>query len=124
MTAPRVLLLVEDDAVSGAIRFALEVEEIEVVVFANLAELQREAAGTESCVVIDRGSDGREALALLKHLRSQEIAAPAVVLASTPTRRLSAAVKALNATVIEKPLLRDELVATIRGFSRDGRELH
>lgn len=117
MTAPKVLLLVEDDAVSGAIRFALEVEEIEVVILASFSDLLREARTPGTCAVIDHGSDGSEALGFLDRLRAQGVRGDAVILASTPAKGLQAAVAARGATLVEKPLLCDQLVAAIRGSS-------
>lgn len=123
MTAPKVLLLVEDEAVSGAIRFALEVEEIEVVVYADFAALQQAVGQPGSRIVIDRGPDGTEALGLLEQLRMKGMTAPAVILASTPARGLDARLAALDAVLVEKPLLRNELVAAVRSFPHDGGRL-
>lgn len=123
MTAPKVLLLVEDEAVSGAIRFALEVEEIEVVVFANFEALQQAVGQPGSRIVIDRGPGGTEALELLKQLRMQGMTAPAVILASTPAKGLDASVAELGAVLVEKPLLCNELVAALRSFPPSGGRL-
>ena len=119
MAAPKVLLLVEDDAVGGAIRFALEVEEIEVVILASFTDLLREARTPGTCVVIDQGSDGREALGFLGRLRAQGVRGGAVVLASTPAKGLQAEVAARGGALVEKPLLCDQLVAAIRGSSHE-----
>lgn len=122
MMAPKVLLLVEDEAVSGAIRFALEVEEIEVMILASFKDLLREASIPGTCAVIDKGSDGTEGLGFLDRLRAQGVRGGAVILASTPARGLDAAVSARGGALVEKPLLCDELVETIRGFSREAGE--
>ena len=104
MSNAAILLLVEDRSVLSALRFSLTVEGFEI------------ADGTASPVaalIVDEcyGGDG---LAVLAALRKQGRAAPAIVLATNPPARLRARIAAMNAELIEKPLLGDELSRAIR----------
>jgi DNA-binding NtrC family response regulator len=117
MSAPVVLVLVDDDAVRGAIRFALDVEGMGVEVFASLGEMQRAMPGAASCLVIDDGPDGPDMLATLEMLRGGGMSVPTVILATTPSADYLDSAHRLNASVVEKPLLCDELVTEIRRLS-------
>lgn len=117
MTMPCALLLVEDEAVRTAIRFALEVEEIEVMNPAHPSDLHGALLPPGVCIVIDRGPRDGEAVGILKGLRRQGVTAPAILLTTAPGDALRAAVAAANAVLVEKPLLGDNLVAAIRAFA-------
>lgn len=120
MTVPFALLLVVDDAVRGAIRFALDAEGVGVKVCSTIEELQRSGFPPGACMVLDQGPIGIDVIAVLRAARSQGIKAPAVILATTPTAKVLASARELGATILEKPLLGGELVTTIRALSGGG----
>ena len=104
-----ILLLVEDRSVLSALRFSLSVEGFEVP-DGNAAEIDPLAT---AALVIDERYCG-DGLAALEALRTQRCRAPAIILATNPTARLRARIAAMDAQLIEKPLLGDELSRAIR----------
>lgn len=102
-------LLVEDRSVLSALRFSLSIEGFEVA-DGNAAEFD---PGVSAALVIDERYSG-DGLAALDALRKQGCRAPAIILATNPTNRLRARVAAMDAELIEKPLLGDELSRAIR----------
>ena len=104
-----ILLLVEDRSVLSALRFSLSIEGFEIA-DGTAAEIDPLMA---AALVIDERYRG-DGLAALDALRSQACHAPAIILATNPTTRLRARIAAMNAELIEKPLLGDELSRAIR----------
>ena len=104
-----ILLLVEDRSVLSALRFSLSVEGFEIA-DETAGGVARSIA---AALVIDERYRG-DGLAALDALRNQACHAPAIILATNPTARLRARIAAMNAELIEKPLLGDELSRAIR----------
>lgn len=104
-----ILLLVEDRSVLSALRFSLSVEGFEIAdgIATEIDPLMA------SALVIDEHYRG-DGLAALDALRKQGCCAPAIILATNPTARLRARIAAMDAELIEKPLLGDELSCAIR----------
>lgn len=120
MTAPVAFLLVDDDAVRGAIRFALDVEGIGVVVVSSVHDFQDTLPAPGACLVMDEAPGSPHMLAALADLRARNFTMPAVILATTPTADFLEAARGLRARVVEKPLLCDELSTVIRWLSSGG----
>lgn len=116
--SPRVLLVDDDPAVRASLKFALEIEGVEVDDFAS-AEAVAEAAmgGEPACMVLDYRLPGMDGLQLLETLRRSGVRAPAIIVTSHPSRSLRHQVAFANATLIEKPLLCDSLIETIRALA-------
>jgi len=102
-------LLVEDQSVLSALRFSLSIEGFEI---ADRAMAQT-APSAAAVFVIDERYCG-DGLAALDALRKQGCRAPAIILVTNPTTRLRARIAAMDAELIEKPLLGDELSRAIR----------
>ena len=97
-------LLVADRSVLAALRFALSIEG-----FALADEAIVEAdPHLQETLVIDERYNG-DGLTVLTELRARNCPAPAIVLATNPTSRLRALIVGLNAVLIEKPLLGNDL---------------
>jgi DNA-binding response OmpR family regulator len=114
-----VIVIVDDDtAVLEALRFALETEGFDVLAF-HTARALFEAAGVEAadCLVIDQNLSDEPGLDLLARLRRRGDTTPAVVITSDPPRAVRAQAARLNAPVVEKPLLGDQLFAAIRALT-------
>lgn len=104
-----IALFVSDPAVLSSLEFALTVEGL-LVSDGDAADNSRANA---AAVVIDRSSV-QESLAQLARIRAYGCPAPAIVLATNPTRRQSAAALAAGAVLVEKPLLGDGLTRALR----------
>jgi FixJ family two-component response regulator len=115
MPHPGRLTLVEDDAaLQGALKFALEVDGYEVRVFADAESLLADPAAPQpDCLVVDQRLPGMTGLELVKRLREQGLAAPAILI-STPTARTAALAAAAGVPLVGKPLMTDALVEEVR----------
>ncbi|MCW2404595.1 FixJ family two-component response regulator [Sphingobium sp. B1D7B] len=104
-----VMLFENDQPVLASLQFALA---LEGYIIADGAA-QGAIYGNARCLVIDQGYRGH-GLAFLQELRASGIAAPAILLATNPTRKLHEHATSKGVVVIEKPLLGDELAETLR----------
>ena len=110
----RVLLVDDDPAVRGSLKFALELEGFEVEDVAS-AELVGEQDA--NCLVLDYRLPGMNGLQLLDLLRRRGSKAPAIIITSRPNRKVREQIAAAKATLIEKPLLCDALSGAIRALA-------
>jgi FixJ family two-component response regulator len=110
----RVLLVDDDPAVRGSLKFAFELEGFEVEDYAS-AELVGEQHA--NCLVLDYRLPGMNGLQLLDLLRRRGSTAPAIIITSHPNRKIREQIAAAHATLIEKPLLCDALTGTIRALA-------
>jgi len=110
------LVLVDDDAAVGdSLKFALEFDGFEVRTYDSAEAMLAEAlpAGPV-CLVIDLNLPAMDGLQLLRLVREQHGGIPVVFITTHPTQRLRQQVAALDAPIVEKPLLSDGLVDTVR----------
>ena len=113
--AHRILLVDDDPAIRASLRFSLELEGYEVATFAAAEELLASPHIPDSdCLVLDYRLPGMDGLELLELLRRRGVTLPAVLITTTPSRRVRARAAGQNAMLIEKPLLCDALTAAIR----------
>lgn len=111
---PQVLVVDDDPAVRASLRFSLELQGVSVEEFASAESLANRAAfNDEACLVVDYRLPGMDGLQLLALLRSRGSRAPAIIITSNPTRKLRHAIAEAGAVLVEKPLLCDELMASI-----------
>lgn len=122
MPRPSILLVDDDPSVRSSITFALEVEGFEVAAFASAEALLAAGSGARhACLVLDHRLPGIDGLALLAQLKDRGQYAPAIVITSNPSQQLRQRVREAGARLVEKPLLRDELVDAVREIA-SGRE--
>ncbi|UIJ46312.1 histidine kinase [Sphingomonas cannabina] len=108
MTAENsILLFISDASVLASLQFALSLEGFQV------ADGLAAANPSATCLVIDQACRGG-GLDLLASLRAGGCNAPALLLATNPGAALRRRAGALGATIIEKPLLGDELTRALR----------
>jgi FixJ family two-component response regulator len=110
-----VVIVDDDEALRRALRFDLELEGLSVQTFAGARDIDWEQLpGDHACLVIDYRLPGIDGVELLRRLRSQGVMLPAIVITSHPSGILKAQISRLGATLIEKPLLGDQLIGSIR----------
>lgn len=108
---PATIVLVDDDAaLRTALTFMLELDGFIVKAFASGEEL---LAGPlpepPACLVLDQNLSGITGADALCRLRARGVTTPAVLITSHPGPILRATAAAVDAVIVEKPLLNDAL---------------
>jgi len=119
---PPVVAIVDDDpAVCGSLKFSLELEGFAVRAYCSAAELLHDGdLGACDCFVIDQRMPAMSGMELIAKLRDQKVLAPAILLISHPNPTLSARAATAAIPIVEKPLLGNALVDTIREACQRG----
>jgi FixJ family two-component response regulator len=116
---PVVVLVDDDTAVEDSLKFALDLEGFEVRAFGGgEALLECGVPAAARCLVLDFHLAEMDGLELLGLLRARQISLPAILITSNPTQRLRRRAGALGIPIVEKPLLSDALLETIRQVTR------
>lgn len=112
-----VLLVVDDDAaVRNSLKFSLELEGFAVSLYADAGELLNEPVlPPHGCLVIDYYLPDMTGLELLSHLRGRGVTLPAFLMTGHPSVAVRQRAAGAGVAVVEKPLLGNGLVETIRG---------
>ncbi len=111
-----VIVVVDDDAaVCASLKFLLELDGFAVRVYSGAAELLNDKPfDNVSCFVIDQRMPGVTGMELIAKLRGEESFTPVILLVSDPNVAISDHAAKAAIPVIEKPLLGNALVETIR----------
>ncbi len=118
-----VVLIIEDDpAVRNSLKFSLEIEGFAVLAYPDGHDLlSRRDLPRSDCVSLDYNLPDMTGLEVLDQLRDRRIAAPAILITTHPSRVLQERAQAAGARVVEKPLLGDALIESIRDVLPSGR---
>lgn len=112
-TAPNsaIIAIIEDDAaVRSALAFSLQTQGFSVRVYECAEDLLNDATQAEiECLVVDYKLPNMNGLDLLKELRRRDIKAPAILIATEPNAAVRAAAGVVGTSIVEKPLLTEEL---------------
>jgi FixJ family two-component response regulator len=112
---PLVLIVDDDSALRSALKFALELEGFRVdACDSGEALLAYDLPDDDACLVIDERLPGVNGLEALRQLRARDVALPAVLITTNPQPTLRAAAAAAGVPIVEKPLLNDALLGSIR----------
>lgn len=112
---PLVLVVDDDPALCGSLKFALEIEGFAVRTFLDgPAALSSLGSDVPHCLVIDYRLADTNGLQLIAELRRRGITAPAILITTNPGVALQAAAEQVGAQIIEKPLLTNALSDAIR----------
>jgi two-component system, LuxR family, response regulator FixJ len=112
---PTVVIVDDDPAVCGSLKFSLELEGFSVRAYSGAAELLDggDLTGCD-CFVIDQRMPGMSGLELIDKLRDLDVRAPAILLVSHPNATVSARAVKAEVPIVEKPLIGNALVDKIR----------
>jgi two-component system response regulator FixJ len=112
---PPVVAVVDDDeAVCNSLKFSLELEGFSVRTYASGAELLRAGdIGACDCFVVDEKMPGMSGLEVIAQMRDRHISAPAILIISQPSAKVSACAAKSHVPIVEKPLLGNTLVEKI-----------
>lgn len=110
------ICVVDDDpAVRSALAFARELEGFEVEVFpSGEALLLADLPSAHACLVLDEKLPGISGMETLRQLRARGVALPAIFVTSHPNPHFRALAAAAQARILEKPLIGDDLIVSIR----------
>jgi two-component system, LuxR family, response regulator FixJ len=116
LVAPRIVLVVEDDAaLRNSLKFAFELEGYAVHTYASGSAILQDAGPPEPyCLVIDYRLPDMDGLELLQRLRARGIDAPAILITTGPSSSVRGAARRAGVHIIEKPLLGNALSEAIR----------
>ena len=111
----------DDPAVRNSLKFALEIEGFRVCLYASVAELlTARDLYTCDCLVVDQRMPEISGLDLIGILRQRQVFSPAVLITSHPSAILKARAAMVHIPIVEKPLLNNILVDTIRASCTQG----
>ena len=112
---PTIAVVEDDRAVLNALAFALDTAGFSVRTFASARAVWFAAdIDAAACLVVDQLLPDEPGLDLLARLRKRGVQAPAVIITTNPSLALRTKAAGLSVPIIEKPLLGDQLFATIR----------
>jgi two-component system, LuxR family, response regulator FixJ len=105
------VIIVEDDAaVCKALAFAFGTHDIRVRCYGSAEDLLADGTPADAChLILDYKLPNMNGLELLRELKKRGLHAPAVIIATSPPAAIRAAAAAAGATLVEKPLLGEEL---------------
>jgi two-component system response regulator FixJ len=112
-----VIVVDDDDAVRQSLKFALELEGLDVRLYPGGAELLADARPLEGgCLVLDQKMPQMTGRELFARLKSRQICLPAILITASVTPEIErAAVEEGFIKVLRKPLDDGSLLDTIRG---------
>jgi FixJ family two-component response regulator len=114
-TSLLVIIIGDDLAVRNSLKFWLEVEGLTVRSFASGGELLAAGELTRcDCLVIDEKIPASSGLHLIAQLRDRDFSAPAILVTSQPSLLLRNQAEKAGVPIVEKPLLGNGLLDTIR----------
>lgn len=118
-----VLVVDDDEAVRDSLKFALELEGLDVRLYAGGAELLRDTAlPSTGCLLVDYAMPDMDGLKLVGHLREHNVVLPAILMTGRPSgdlRRLAA--DAGFSRLVEKPFEDGSLLEGIQDALSAGR---
>ncbi len=114
--AERAVFVIDDDpAILASLKFSLEIEGYAVRTYSSpkalIADATRKAWG---CLVIDYNLAEGNGLQLLDELRKRGVTMPAILITTAPGPHLRVRAAAASVSIVEKPLIGNMLVDTIR----------
>jgi len=111
---PTVVLVDDDAALRTALSFMLELDGFTVVTLeSGEALLGYALPAAPACLVLDQNLEGITGIDALSRLRARDVTLPALLITSHPTAAMKSAAAALDAIIVEKPLLTDSLLSGI-----------
>jgi FixJ family two-component response regulator len=115
LSRPMVVLVDDDPAVTHAVQFSFDLEGLEVRSYRDAESLLANPALPENgCLVIDQNLPGMSGLSLLERLREDGVQLPAILITTNPRAALRDRAATAGIPIVEKPLLTDALLTTVR----------
>src|SRR4051812_34485580 len=115
LSTPLIVVVDDDAAVPGSLKFALEIEGFAVRTYPKGADLLGDLRRADcACFIIDQMLPGMAGLDVVAELRKEHIAAPVILITSSPTIILQQQAALVGVPIVEKPLLGNALIDRVR----------
>ena len=115
LASPVVIVVDDDAAVRGSLKFALEIEGFAVRTYPKGDDLLDDIRLADcACFIIDQKLPGMNGLDVVAALRKEHIVAPAILITSQPTIMLQERAARAGVPIVEKPLLGNTLIERVR----------
>ncbi|TDT91366.1 MULTISPECIES: response regulator [Azorhizobium] len=115
--SPVVVVVDDDPAVRGSLKFALELEGFDVRIFATAAEMLDQDIETlpgSGCLIVDYNLPGLNGLDLLRELKQRQVTWPAILITTHPTEQVRRRATSAGVAIVEKPLFSNALSDAVR----------
>lgn len=110
----RVIVVDDDAAVRNSLKFSLEIEGFDVLIFADARQLLDREFPSCDCIVVDQHLPLMNGLELIAELRKRAHDIPAVLITTHPSESVRKRAAAEGVPIVEKPLLNSLLFDVIR----------
>jgi len=115
LASPLIVVVDDDAAVRGSLKFALEIEGFAVRTYPNGGDLLDDVRRADcACFIIDHRLPGKNGLEVVAELRKERIAAPVILITSHPTSVVQQRAAQAGVPIVEKPLLGNALIDRVR----------
>ncbi|RAK62794.1 response regulator [Phenylobacterium kunshanense] len=115
VSRPVVVVVDDDAAVRSSLAFSLDLQGFDVSTCeSGEALLSRALPAGGACLVLDERLPGISGMEALRQLRQRDVTLPAILITSHPKPDLRAAAAAAGVPIVEKPLIGDALMTSIR----------
>lgn len=115
VSRPVVVVVDDDAAVRSSLAFSLDLQGFDVSTCeSGEALLNRALPAGGACLVLDERLPGISGMEALRQLRQRDVTLPAILITSHPKPDLRAAAAAAGVPIVEKPLIGDALMTSIR----------
>ena len=112
---PVVIVVDDDAAVLGSLKFALEIEGFAVRAYSTGDAVFNDSGLADcACFIIDQKLPGMNGLEVVAELRKEHIAAPVILITSAPTHVVQQRAALAGVPIVEKPLLGNALIDRVR----------
>ena len=111
---PTVILVEDDTALRSALAFMFETDGFRVRAYGSAETALAEGAfPRNSCLVVDYILPRMDGLSFLREVEERQGPAPSILITSHPSPVLRSQAAEAGVAIVEKPLLRDELVESV-----------
>ena len=115
LASPLIVVVDDDAAVRGSLKFALEIEGFVVRTYPKGDDLLDDARRADcACFIIDHKLPGMNGLEVVAELRKERIPAPVILITSHPNNAVQQRAAQAGVPIVEKPLLGNTLIDRVR----------
>lgn len=115
LASPVIVVVDDDAAVRGSLRFALEIEGFAVRTYTRGDDLLGDVRRADcACFIIDQKLPGMNGLEVVAELRKERIGAPVILITSDPTNMVQQRAAQAGVPIMRKPLRGNVLIDHLR----------